>query len=359
MALVPRDDKRVAAQEKRHENLTKFLEKFTDAFGNKLEPALIIVRQDTPQPFMTTEALAGFRDLVAMSVVPLNRAREMLCPGRGRIGYSDAFRLYPWTLDRNYKDLIAGTPALLGLHSLNRFNGQSTPDLSPCHLSKSSLDEPLLEVLVRRWQRRFSVRKAKWSDIALFRSLNMANQAALIPAGTENTLYDAGRSIALWVSACEILAHPGQGKSGIVQVYELLDQVHWLYSKSRHRLYKPNTRHQKGKKGQPTQRRTIAAWLYSEIYRARNDFIHGNPVSNQQLYVRKSNRTLFQYAAPVYRMVLTGFLDLWWNEPFPSTEDGGTKLGEYVAQMTNFKNYQKTVEDSLLLATPSSTVKAV
>lgn len=48
-----------------------------------------------------------------------------------------------------------------------------------------------------------------WDDVALTRSLNMAYHASLLPAGTDTTFYDVGRIVSLWVSAFEILVHPG------------------------------------------------------------------------------------------------------------------------------------------------------
>lgn len=102
----------------------------------------------------------------------------------------------------------------------------------------------------------------------MFRSLNMANQASQIPAGSDTTFYDVGHAIALWVSAFEILAHPGMGKSGLYRVYGLLEDVAWECSRSRYRRYKA---HKIGKKNSP--RRPLACWIYGEIYRARNDFL--------------------------------------------------------------------------------------
>ena len=71
------------------------------------------------------------------------------------------------------------------------------------------IDFPLARELLNRWIVRFSEDAVEWKDKALFRSLNMANEAGRIPALTAATFYDVGRSLALWVSAYEILAHPG------------------------------------------------------------------------------------------------------------------------------------------------------
>jgi hypothetical protein len=69
----------------------------------------------------------------------------------------------------------------------------------------------MFEALFRRWKRHYLARGRLWSDRALFRSLNMAANAAQLPGGIDTTLYDLGRMTGLWVSAFEILAHPHTG----------------------------------------------------------------------------------------------------------------------------------------------------
>jgi hypothetical protein len=130
-------------------------------------------------------------------------------------------------LNRHNQDLIANTPAMIALDKVSAFRGQSTPEMPHMILSDADVDQPLLEALLARRRERYGGRRPVWSDRALFRSLNMANQAAQIPAGMDTTFYDVGRMIALWVSAFEILAHPGQGRSGLGKVYELLERVEW------------------------------------------------------------------------------------------------------------------------------------
>lgn len=225
LALVPRDDPRVQAQRRAHPSLRKFLERFTDAFGERLRPAVLIVRRDAPRAVFTVDALASFRDAVALSVVPRSRAIQITHRINHGVNFSNAFWLYPWMLDKDNQDLIGSTPALLAVHEVATFKGQSSPELAVQTLSEGDIDEPLLTALLARWHRRYTGRRPVWADLALFRSLNMANQAALLPAGTDTTFYDVGRAIALWVSAFEILVHPGTGKADLWAVYDLFDGV--------------------------------------------------------------------------------------------------------------------------------------
>ena len=104
------------------------------------------------------------------------------------------------------------------------------------------------------------------------------------------------------------------------EVYKVFDNVDWLMkdcSAATHAAYVG-----RGKNAAVNApKRNLACWIYGELYRARNDFLHGNPVSDTRLVVSESGRSLFGYAPPLYRLALSGFLDLTFYGPAPSTED--------------------------------------
>lgn len=62
-------------------------------------------------------------------------------------------------------------------------------------------------------------------------------------------------------------------------------------------------------------KRTLASWLYQVLYECRNDFLHGNPVERSNLILATPQRTIFEYAAPLYRIALTAFLPLGVGQP--------------------------------------------
>lgn len=66
----------------------------------------------------------------------------------------------------------------------------------------------------------------------------------------------------------------------------------------------------------------LPCWMYGELYKARNDFLHGNPITGERLIVRPSQRSLFLYTAPLYRLALTGFLDLRFKRTVPLRQNG-------------------------------------
>jgi hypothetical protein len=120
----------------------------------------------------------------------------------------------------------------------------------------------------------------------------------MMPAGPDVTQFHVGRSIALWVSAFEILTHTGGDKVKLYDVYDRLAAAPWREKQLRHKrhmFYGSKTK------------RALPCWIYGEIHHARNDFLHGNPIDRKHLIVKRSQRNLFNYAAPLYRMALTGF----------------------------------------------------
>jgi hypothetical protein len=91
------------------------------------------------------------------------------------------------------------------------------------------------------------------------------------------------------------------------------------------------------------------AWLYGELYQARCDFLHGNPVRTRALTPGNLKTSLFWLAPCLYRLALTGFLGLSFKRQCPK---GGNpdKIGEYVSSRLQFEMYQYKVERALLRA---------
>ena len=205
IALAPRHDPRVVEFGIRYPRFNDFVSRFTDAFRVPADPVIMIVREDLVGKLAALDPLPSFRDLVALSTIPYARALATVYGNRAihRVCYSNSFWLYPWMLSKDNEHLTTSTPAFHGMHSVEEFHGQATPELPIMKLGE--IDGPLLEVLLRRYY----LGKRKYpEDRALFRSLNMAAQAAQLPAGIDVTLYDLGRQIALWVSACAPIRRP-------------------------------------------------------------------------------------------------------------------------------------------------------
>jgi hypothetical protein len=342
-ALAPANDDRVGALKRMHPTFRRFLNRFSDNFGEKFEPSVLILNTAAPPIFREITALASFRDLIAVSAVTYSRALELRHPRGHRVLFGEAFAIYPWMLDRHYEDVIGSTPAILGTHELSRFKGQSSPALFRTSLGESDIDQPLLAALMARWRRRYEAAEPAWEDVVLMRSLNMAYHASLLPAGTDTTFYDVGRIVSLWVSAFEILVHPGgSGQANRDKVFEMIERAPWAKPES------GQLAHDTG--GKTKVKRTLASWLYQVLYECRNDFLHGNPVERSNLVLTTPQRAIFEYAAPLYRISLTAFLPLTYGVPMPSAADA-VAFGAYIADRMDFMGPQKAAEDALLTAT--------
>lgn len=321
-ALVPSHDTRVEELRDKHPSFDQFLGRFSDNFGVRFEPALILLKADAPSMFFDIGALASFRDLIAISAIVKNRAIQIRHPHSHRAVFAEVFAFYPWMIDRHYEHLIGQTPALLGVHQVCKLNAQSSPALTRPNITVSSLDAPLLDDLLQRWERRYRAERPDWLDVKIFRSLNMAYHASLMPALSDATFLDVGRLVSLWVSALEILVHPG-GATEVKRkdVINHVDKAHWERSELSERRYIV--------RGESLAKRTLAAWLCDRLYDCRNDFLHGNPVDRDSIRLSHTNRSIFQYAAPLYRIALAETLELEFDKPQPSLADPKA-CGEYM-----------------------------
>jgi hypothetical protein len=321
IAFAPVSDPRVLAACAAVPKFADFLSRFTDAFGVRLEPAMLIIRTDA-EPLLSGDALLSFRDLVAMSVIPYCRSLSTVYGTTHRIVYSNTFWIFPWTLSNDSRFLVMSSPALNGTHVVEQFGGQSTPEMPI--VSLKDFDKALFDALLTHWKRHYLGKRKRWRDRALFRSLNMAFQAAALPAGVGTNMFDLGRSISLWVSALEILSHPGDGKAGLDTVYPLFEKLAYCDSKVGARRYAAY--HPGKKKKVPKRRSPLPCWMYGKLFEARNHFLHGNRVTARMLSPKGSKDGLFWLAPPLYRLGLGGFLDLVveTNLPYWLSEEGRT-----------------------------------
>ena len=342
-AFVPASDPRVERLKREHGSFQTFMSRFQDTHGDHISPTLIIRRTDAPEPFRKLDVAASFRDLLVASTVPLARSQTIM-DGRNlyRVNYSSFFWVYPWMLDQRYETIIAHTPATLALHDVDQFRGHSSPELSRTTLRRRDFDEPLLQELLRRWRARYETANPQWADIALFRSLNMANRACLLPAGADFVIHDDGRIAGLWTAAFEILVHPGgDGQANLNKVFDLLQKIPWIDKTCAYRRFSI-------RRGRRRERKNLACWLYNHIYTCRNDFLHGNPVTLKNLLLPISRRFLTLHVATLYRLALSSFLDLAWKEPLPEGEDGKAFAASIIRAL-EFREPQKKCEEALKL----------
>jgi hypothetical protein len=333
-AIVSPQDGRALKLQTDHPNLKSFLSRFRDQFGDEMWPALLLIRTDAPKSYYTAEAVTAFRDILSLSVVLYTRATHF--SAASGLAYTNTFRFYPWMLD-NYEDMILTNPAMVHAHLLVLFGGQTFPEQGCASITNVDVDRPLALALLARWIVRFSGGAVEWRDQVLFRSLNMANEAGRIPAETAAVFWDAGRLLALWVSALEILAHPGGNKeSNFGTVSALLECVRWLDPKLKAATHTV--------KGKPKQ---LATWVCRKVYDRRNDFLHGNDVDASGLAL--NGRRMTDLAACLFRLALTGFLDLHFDTARPDSSDAQA-VAAFAHEQMAFNKFQRVHEAELLEA---------
>ena len=315
IAIVPRGDVRVDEICKTTPRLADMLSRFTNAFGVSHSPSVLIVRSDVTTK-LSSEAYMSFRDVAAISVIPYSRALNTVHNNSNRIAYANTFWIYPWTLNRTGDSIVLSTPALTAFHAVEVFKGQSSPELSIMEIR--DLDEALFCALVKRWKQSYLGSRRIWRNRALFRSLNMAVQAASLPAGVGTTIFDLGRSVSLWVSAFEILSHPRTSQANLGTVTALLERVDYIEKACKVRRYsqfsgtrmRRAARAKVGRTAVARPRTILPCWVYGKLYEARNDFLHGNPIGKKALTPRSGSNGLFWLSPLLYRLALTAFLDL-------------------------------------------------
>jgi hypothetical protein len=260
-SLAPAHDPRIAALKRAYPLFKRFLNQFSDNFGQKIEPSVLLLNKAALPAFRSIPALAHFRDVIAVSAVTLGRSRRLrYSTGFGAL-FGETFSIYPWMLDRNYEHLVGDTPAICGIHDVSSFKGQSSASVFHICIDENEIDQPLLTKLIERWRRHYESAEPMWEDVALLRSLNMAYNASLMPSGMETTFYDVGRLIFLWVSAFEILIHPGRGgKANKNKVLKIIEETAWLLPESSQLKYKISENDQKY---------TLASWLYNMLNKQR------------------------------------------------------------------------------------------
>ncbi|MEW6066789.1 MAG: hypothetical protein AB1610_00615 [Nitrospirota bacterium] len=171
----------------------------------------------------------------------------------------------------------------------------------------------------------------------MFRSLEMAYQASTMPFKNHSTIYDVGSSVSLWVSAFEILSHPQKGKASLSSVLKLLGGYDWNDKILKRKTYIV-------KYGGKSYKVSLAEKLYKELYDTRNDFLHGNPVTDKRLYPFKNKNLplLIRFAPILYKIALLYFLDKFKSK----RRSKKAKLEELTAKIFNERN----LSDALLKA---------
>lgn len=337
--FLPSDDAQVKQLRKQHPHLNVFLRRFRTAHRRIVKPAVMLLDSEAPDSRRSSEAMVALRNCLSVAVLLHEHALKLSYPHQNRLLYSDAFEFYPWTLDVDFDHMTSITPAIWAIHQVEEFTGQPLAGVPVHSLRANDVDRPLFEQLAAHWDAAFAKPRMSAFDRVLFRSLNMANAALAMPAARGATFFDYGRQCALWISAFEILAHhdSGRNRADLSAVLDLLTKKPLWFRKLNARRY--TIRHQNR-----SRRVGLPGKLYAQLYKVRNDFLHGNPVSVRTLLLRDSRRFIGDFAPLLYRCALRNYLDLRF---VPDDEPDGAGAQQDVH---DYEEPQYDVEQALALA---------
>lgn len=334
IALVPPADERLRSLAETVPAAQTLLSQFSDQFGNAVAPSAILVAEAADEGLKNLEAISAFRNAIALSTVSAAWQRTLSSRSTSLMArWSDHFDFYPYVPTRDGGGLNSRSAAALTVDTHDGFRGQTYAHLPRPDSLQFAVDAPLLQSCLTRWEERFVNGRTQWEHRALFRSLEIAFLASRVPAiGTRlPSIHDVGIALSLWVSALEILKPSEGAYAGRTQALDLVGRAEWRTPELRDRRYVIRNRHGPLKAGGRVRRFNYIQKLVGELYRARNDFLHGNRVTPSSLFPDgDGNRpNLFQLAPLVYRTAVLAFLGDLGNVSF-----SGESMDRWVAQQT-------------------------
>lgn len=260
---------------------------FSTTFGRKYRPACLLFRGGyTP----IAAPLRDFRNLVAVSSVAGGTA-STLNGGQWLVVHSDHF-LFGHHVPGKTGWIITLDGHVQGMNDeVAKFQGHSLASIDlPTHFGVI-VDEVLYELLCWSWQQLHIKGKRRGRHRRVFRSLEVAFQAARYPSDGLTTPNDLGTRIGLWVSAFEILLNPKKSVDKVI-VEQALEAAAWGDPKLRAKRYKV-------RQNKKDVRVSLPAKLYDQLYAARNTFTHGNSIVGRPLrWVRGKQRLSLINCAP-------------------------------------------------------------
>lgn len=343
IALVGTQDIRYMDALANGPNLQTFLSKFEGNHGQRLRPSLL-VRSDAYPDRPNSEAISSFMDIVTACVVLDARVRAITW--RRNVGpfHTDAFEIYPWMIDGEGKRISAQNAALWAVHELDKFRGTASAAVPVQEVGNEPAHPRFFKQLHSIWKSRYIDGHDDWTSRAVLRSLKMASSAMRLSSTTGSTesFHDYGRILSLWVSAFEILVHPGAtGTANRQKVLDLLKTVPWQSAMALEETHQADF-------GNKVFDVRIANALYVKMNNLRNDFLHGNPVEPEQF--RLSNGTsVLSFPAAIFRMALSTML----QDPDAVTRDqvlsGERSRDEWVDHLQATR-YMTDCEECILAA---------
>jgi len=266
---------------------TQLLKKFAKVFGDAYIPGVLLTRDGAPRRYMRGEAVRDFRNSYALATIESAVALAMIATGSvWEPRFADHFLFgYYIPLKDGYVGTLDGI--VQGVNDeVAKFRGQPSPQIALPEAFKPSVDPILLSRLMAAWRLRYGNRRGNYQLRKLFRSLVVAFQASLFPSDGLTSISDVGLRIATWVSAFEVLFHPGaRSKVNKKLVLDEIGTIDWPSPELNRRRYRLRC------EGRP-YRANFPQAIYDELYAARNKFLHGEKVTRIDQHLKRSPRRI-------------------------------------------------------------------
>lgn len=296
MAIVPCGDPRVTDICKSSDMVNRFLRSFINHRGDNIETCALISHVDIPTEIDIT-GLTAFRNAFAVSVLVKSWASMRIDEYAAPPDYTwaDSFDFYPSTVrDERVVTIVPGMKSISS-KEYNKFIGMASPHLHrPYPMNSLIYDEILYQATRIAWKKIYVEKSESKEFIALFRSLEMAYLALSSPNKNQASIFDHGSSIGQWVSAMEILVHPINDYANEKYVLDLLEEYEWASWQLNLKKYDVGNR-----------KVNLISLIYHYLNKARNDFLHGNKITDNALKPFGENKpSIFVLAPVVYRTLL-------------------------------------------------------
>lgn len=286
---------------------------FRTWFDVPYAPCCLLLRAAAPTAYLRADVLRAFRNVCALATITHSTAR-LLTGDQWLPAWGDFFLFASHVPNRDGSIGNTDGPVRGLQDEIHKFRGQCAGQIDAPTGFGVDFDHVILPRLLRAWHDYHARRPRVRSWLPLFRSLEIAFQASRFPSDGFSSFNDIGTRIGLWVSAFEVLFHPGTGSVNKRIVQNALQQVALAEPRLRHNTYTCTW-------GRPPQtfRISFPGFVYDELYRARNAFMHGNPVTFRDVLLRRSRRypPLLAIAPVLYNLALRAVL----LPSFPITDE--------------------------------------
>ena len=187
----------------------KMLEQFRTTRSEAYRPACFLVRSTIPIAERHPETIRAFRNVCAISTTTAAYAIGLDSPDAAQwvTHWSDQF-LFGYFIAGKSGWIQTLDGASMGADEKIPHQQSAAQFGKPSNWSLR-VDDPLLERLFTCWRRCYVQERDRGKLRRLFRSLEVAFHASLFPADGLTSISDIGTRLALWVSAFEVLCHPG------------------------------------------------------------------------------------------------------------------------------------------------------